>query len=67
MPLMSNIYSLLEVLLLLKSSYKERSMHYFNYVNIGAGKWKVSLKQANATGTIKYAGMTVELGVNSNS
>lgn len=41
--------------------------HYFNYSDIGAGTWKVSLKQANATGTIKYAGMTAELSVNSNS
>lgn len=35
---------------------------YF-YNNIGAGKWKISLKQANATGATKYAGMTTGIGL----
>lgn len=38
------------------------SYTYF-YNDIGAGKWKISLKQANATGTTKYAGMTTGIGL----
>lgn len=41
--------------------------YFYNYSDVGAGTWNVSLKQANAAGTIKYAGMTAELGVNSNA
>ncbi len=36
------------------------------YEDIGSGTWKASLKQANATGSILYAGVTTNFEVGSN-
>lgn len=41
--------------------------YIYLYEDVGSGTWKVSLKQANASGSTKYAGMTADLEVKSNS